>query len=306
MQAYLNGSTKHDRMITVRKNVYEFVKEFGYYSSEEIKIKHGYSVLSTYAAMEFLRDNDIIKLDEYDRAFDGRFNRTKYIILDTYDINTNSLSVINCSECSGVVYKKSKSKYGNLCLKCTEIKFMMPKLIPCSSCGVDFEKRKLKTKFGKKVCQPCLDVIKNTDNRTNYRKNCIDCGKVFIYKSAVALDTCKKCSENVNCYCGNIVTKTNSVYLNKRRFCSSLCAENFMNEGTSNFPRSVIDSFDKACAICGYDTVINYHHITEKSNGGDNSVANCIPLCPNHHAEYHRGFLTKEFIIDVRNNIKSK
>ena len=165
MQAYLNGSTKHDRMITVRKNVYEFVKEFGYYSSEEIKIKHGYSVLSTYAAMEFLRDNDIIKLDEYDRAFDGRFNRTKYIILDVYDVNTNSLSVINCSECSGVVYKKSKSKYGNLCLKCTEIKFMMPKLISCSSCSLLFARKKLRVKYGKKVCQNCLDAIMSSKKK---------------------------------------------------------------------------------------------------------------------------------------------
>lgn len=50
----------------------------------------------------------------------------------------------------------------------------------------------------------------------------------------------------------------------------------------------------ETCEVCGWrsrpplrDTAVNAHHVTPRSEGGDDSDANRIVLCPNHHAVAH-------------------
>lgn len=42
-----------------------------------------------------------------------------------------------------------------------------------------------------------------------------------------------------------------------------------------------------SCCVCGYDKILNYHHIVYKENGGKDNLNNIMPLCPNHHSEVH-------------------
>ena len=39
--------------------------------------------------------------------------------------------------------------------------------------------------------------------------------------------------------------------------------------------------WDKRCAICGWDLIVDVHHIDRNHN--NNNPKNLIPLCPNHH-----------------------
>ena len=41
--------------------------------------------------------------------------------------------------------------------------------------------------------------------------------------------------------------------------------------------------FGRACMICGWDTIVDVHHITPRRHGGTNDLDNLIVLCPNHH-----------------------
>ena len=49
---------------------------------------------------------------------------------------------------------------------------------------------------------------------------------------------------------------------------------------------------DYKCQRCGYDEflpVVQFHHVIQKRNGGDESANNIILLCPNCHRALHQG-----------------
>jgi hypothetical protein len=67
---------------------------------------------------------------------------------------------------------------------------------------------------------------------------------------------------------------------------------------TKEYRRIAFKAHGKHCAICGYDRVIDVHHLDgDRTN---NSPENLIPLCRNHHAELH----TNEFGDEIRELIK--
>lgn len=52
--------------------------------------------------------------------------------------------------------------------------------------------------------------------------------------------------------------------------------------------------FGKKCMVCGFDAVVQVHHITPYREGGKNTVDNVIVLCPNHHAMADLNLITRE------------
>ena len=57
----------------------------------------------------------------------------------------------------------------------------------------------------------------------------------------------------------------------------------------SNYRKIALPYYGNFCAICKYDKIVNVHHIDgDRSN---NKINNLIVLCPNHHAEVHKGFI---------------
>lgn len=48
---------------------------------------------------------------------------------------------------------------------------------------------------------------------------------------------------------------------------------------------------DPKCQICGFDDVIEVHHIISPKKGGKNTTTNILILCPNHHSLIHAGLL---------------
>jgi hypothetical protein len=56
----------------------------------------------------------------------------------------------------------------------------------------------------------------------------------------------------------------------------------------------------KACDICGFDKIVDLHHLNENKN--NNSEENLIGLCPNHHKMLHDFRYRKE----IRNKLIEK
>jgi hypothetical protein len=50
----------------------------------------------------------------------------------------------------------------------------------------------------------------------------------------------------------------------------------------------------KRCLVCGWDIVVDVHHISPRRHGGTNDLTNLIGLCPNHHRMADRGMIPKD------------
>jgi len=53
----------------------------------------------------------------------------------------------------------------------------------------------------------------------------------------------------------------------------------------------LFDLIEPKCQICGFDDVIEIHHVVSPKKGGDENFDNLVILCPNHHALLHAGLL---------------
>lgn len=89
---------------------------------------------------------------------------------------------------------------------------------------------------------------------------------------------------------------------NHQVYCSMECGREGRRRKISGVARKkkpfgthaakVRDQF--SCRICGFDVVVEAHHIVPKMMGGDNHVTNIITLCPNHHKMAHAGLISAE------------
>ena len=63
-----------------------------------------------------------------------------------------------------------------------------------------------------------------------------------------------------------------------------------INQSTSYIinKKSIINVRKDECYFCGYNQVLDEHHIVPKELGGDSNPCNIITLCPNCHTSIHR------------------
>lgn len=62
-------------------------------------------------------------------------------------------------------------------------------------------------------------------------------------------------------------------------------------KSTEPWKNSLVFHYGHKCAVCGYDKIVEAHHIIPMSEGGITSIKNGILLCPNCHAEVHAKLL---------------
>lgn len=55
--------------------------------------------------------------------------------------------------------------------------------------------------------------------------------------------------------------------------------------------RALIRKYGHICQVCGYDFILEAHHIVPQVDGGKSTVENGALVCPNHHAEAHAGII---------------
>ncbi len=135
-------------------------------------------------------------------------------------------------------------------------------LIKCKNCGEEKKHR------AKGLCVSC------------YQKNrigiCIKCGR------EAPIQAKQMCS---TCYGKAFSRKHKEAYQ----------ARKFYNIDYETYKRKTT-----ACAICGFDKIVDLHHIDK--NHGNRSEENLIGLCPNHHKMIHKS----EFRAEILNKIKEK
>lgn len=155
---------------------------------------------------------------------------------------------------------------------------------------------------------------------------CPVCGKSFTeYKSQAKVTCSYECyiewqrlttsarginKVATNCaYCGKEL-KLFPSQIHETNYCNRFCLakafpKNGMNNGRWNggssqfFRRQTMIRDDYKCAICGFDAVVDVHHITPRANGGTNDFSNLITLCPNHHKMADLGMIDLEHLRDT-------
>ena len=55
-----------------------------------------------------------------------------------------------------------------------------------------------------------------------------------------------------------------------------------------------LKELESKCFFCGYDIIVEIHHIIPKCKGGGDNAHNLINLCPNCHRLIHRGIFNIE------------
>ncbi len=74
----------------------------------------------------------------------------------------------------------------------------------------------------------------------------------------------------------------------------------------SGITKEVFDKLQKKCLICGFDKIIDVHHIVAKSKGGGHTPDNLIVLCSNHHKMLHHSDYRQEMLAQVSEKMDSE
>lgn len=146
--------------------------------------------------------------------------------------------------------------------------------------------------------------------------NCSHCGK-GIYRRPKDIERFENVFCSSKCYglanrkgvacktCGTRFKpeKKTSVY------CSRGCANigrtglKYTKQKTQNASTLRLEKLKKefnfeSCMVegCGYNRTFDVHRLVEGKKGGKYEIGNMFAICPNHHAEFHRGLITLEKI----------
>lgn len=110
-----------------------------------------------------------------------------------------------------------------------------------------------------------IDLVQELKNNLTITEECPVCDNIFSYPRAKPQTTCShSCS---NTYFASIRNKP----------------EEYKSYKTICYHHHV-----KRCVVCGEDKAVDVHHMDEDRL--NNAPYNLIPLCPTHHAYYHRGY----------------
>lgn len=147
----------------------------------------------------------------------------------------------------------------------------------------------------KKACGICGKTFEVTPAMVDIRKTC---GNDECYRKWQGLTTSARGQnkQKIHCdYCDNPLWRFPS-QIKKYNFCNRFCQAqhhsalfNGPNAGNWNggdkkyWKKHAMIRDNHRCVICGFDIIINVHHIIPKIKGGTNYLDNLITLCPNHH-----------------------
>jgi 5-methylcytosine-specific restriction endonuclease McrA len=117
---------------------------------------------------------------------------------------------------------------------------------------------------------------------------CFNCYRKLAWKRKEKI--CKGCQKlkylHAKGYCEYCYNKT--FYTEYSRFAS--------RKQYSGITKETFDQLDKRCLICGFDKIVDIHHLVERSKGGSNELSNLIMLCPNHHKMLHHADYRHEIL----------
>ena len=103
--------------------------------------------------------------------------------------------------------------------------------------------------------------------------------------------------------------ETNKGHSREKITCSYACSNTHFRSGQNNpnwkddinewtYRRICFSVWERKCIICGFDKVVDVHHLDENHNNND--VRNLVPLCPNHHKMYHTTQYKQEVLQEIK------
>lgn len=242
----------------------------------------------------------------------GKFDFASIIILKRPVIRN---TVLLCVECGSEFKKKSQgSKYKDLCQDCTVKKFMTPHNSLCIYCKTYGTTKKMRSFYGDLYHQDCYAKYNQLKKearaaeqaeKMSKKHYCTICNKTEIKKMAKFCKECLAEHRNKNTNIKNCIA-CNKQLANSNR--SGRCDDDncwikyfimtdayFNARKKDNNNSSSIRHFNlkekilgRECVVCGYDKLIQYHHVIFRENGGPDKLSNIVPICPNHHQEVHK------------------
>ncbi len=84
-------------------------------------------------------------------------------------------------------------------------------------------------------------------------------------------------------------------YMRERNRIVYVCSE--------AWKRSLVKRYGYRCMICGYDKIVEAHHIIPSVTGGKMTIDNGTLLCPNHHAEAHAELINLKVALSKRGEL---
>lgn len=153
------------------------------------------------------------------------------------------------------------------------------------------------------------------ENQEKHRiVHCANCGKAFDTTSPFAKLCSQTCvtewmsrnpphgQRRVHCtcsICGKEIYKTPSSIRNNNmvtcsRTCQYIAVANQLKKDSSVPKARVLRRDRAACCICGFDVLVEVHHIKPRRENGPDEEWNLITLCPNHHTMADRKLISRE------------
>lgn len=157
----------------------------------------------------------------------------------------------------------------------------------------------------KSACAVCGTTFYHWPSKVNART----CGKDACYRIWQGLTTAARGVNKVTttcAYCGHELRLFPS-QVKERNYCNKMClAKGNPKAGSSNgnwqggqwhyIQTQALIRDNYRCCICGFDLVVDVHHITQRAGGGEDTLDNCITLCPNHHRLADLGVINVEHL----------
>jgi hypothetical protein len=116
---------------------------------------------------------------------------------------------------------------------------------------------------------------------------------------------------NKHCPVCNTVFQARKGHKRQKVTCSRSCSNTYFRSGENNpnwkseksewgYRKVCFSKWKKQCIICGFDKVVEVHHLDENHN--NDSENNLVPLCPNHHKMIH----TKKYGTAIKTEVLEK
>lgn len=158
-----------------------------------------------------------------------------------------------------------------------------------------------------KICEK--EIYRRPFEIESYGKN-IYCSKNCMFIDRREYNTCN--------YCGNSFLKRKSKQIYCSKSCSGKVTRNrtgtkkgfhVRKNSTKERLQLLKDTFDfSSCMVrgCNYNKTYDIHRLIYGKNGGKYIIGNMFAICPNHHAECHRGIIKFTKISDSELIIKTE
>ncbi len=149
----------------------------------------------------------------------------------------------------------------------------------CAVCGKPFSAANAKRILCSIECRTKWLTINPPNERKKILMHCAACG-IEIFRAPHQI-------------------KPNKEYACSKR-CQYIIVANKLKGVRSNAKKLALQRDHSKCCICGFDILVDVHHIEAKHLGGDDCQDNLITLCPNHHTMADRGIINAK---ELKNRI---